>query len=288
MLELPDSPTDHLKLADWLELYALISPDLNSSQGDLEGALRVSALFDSGDNERIERQSLEIFDELEQRVNAAGEAYPFQLNYSGVLQVRSSWEKFPAYIFCLCLSYFGSEDSKPRKLFEQVSCLAARKYLQGEVIGFGAPRTELPSSFSEAVTEMCRHIGEGQSYKDQPSLSSKDDRLDLVAWKDFRDKLSSKILMFGQCASGWDWEDKLTELRPEAFCGNWMADFPTSPLIRSFFTPHRIERRKWNWATRNAGILFDRCRVAYWAHGEEADYNHHLAWSKDLLTRVAL
>ena len=285
MLELPDSPTDTLRLADWLEIYALLSPDGNSSRGDLESALRVAALYEIDDDEDIELKCLEVFDELEQRLKASGEAYPFDLDYS-VLQVKSSWEDFPAYIFCLCLSYFGwtarkNEAINPRKLFEKLSCLAAKRFLQGNAVDFGPPREKLPTPFPEAITVICRLIGEGEGYKDQPSLNRKDDKLDLIAWKEFADKLPSKMLMFGQCASGWNWEDKLTELQPEAFCGNWMQEVPVSPLIRSFFVPHRLERLKWKWATRQAGIFFDRCRIAFWAHQEKADYDSHITWVKN-------
>jgi hypothetical protein len=290
VLELPDSPTDSLKLADWLELYALISPDSNSSQGDLESTLRRAGLFDPDDDNAIERKALEVFHELEQRVKAAGEAYPFALAFP-VLQLKAEWEGFPAYTFCLCLSYFGwthrnNDLINPRKLFEQLSCLAAQKFLQGNVVGFGAPRSELPSAFPAAVTAMCQRIGEGGGYREQPSLGRQDDTLDLVAWKDFTDKWPSKVLMFGQCASGWNWEDKLAELQPETFCSQWMQQVPVSPLVRSFFIPHRIEWPRWEFITRKAGILFDRCRIAFWAHGASTDYGSHLAWVRDSLAQI--
>lgn len=168
MLELPDSPTDSLQLADWLEIYALLSPDGNSSRGDLESALRVAALHELDDDEDIELKCLEVFDELEQRSKASGEAYPFGLDYS-VLQTKSNWEDFPAYIFCLCLSYFGwtarrDEAINPRKLFEKLSCLAAKRFLQGNAVDFGPPRRKLPTSFPEAITVMCKLIGSNSRF----------------------------------------------------------------------------------------------------------------------------
>ncbi|MBC8447855.1 MAG: hypothetical protein H8D78_08900 [Chloroflexi bacterium] len=288
MVDLPfDDLTDPLRLADWLELHALCSPDHNSSRGDLESALRTAALLELDDDEEIELKLLEVFWELEERARAAEQAYPFDLAFrGGVLELRSNWESFPAYVFCLCLSYFGSEDAAPRKLFEEVSRLAARGYLQGEAVGFGSPRTELPRSFSVAIAELCQRIGEGEGYSDQPSLSRKDDRLDLVAWKEFVDRHPSKVLMFGQCASGWNWEAKLTELQPKAFCDHWMQETPVSPLISSLFIPHRIEPSKWKWVARNAGIVFDRCRIAFWAHQEGANFDAIISWIKGLLVQV--
>jgi hypothetical protein len=36
--------------------------------------------------------------------------------------------------------------------------------------------------------------------------------------------------------------------------------------LRSFFIPYRIVNEKWDYYARYAGILFDRCRVSYWAY----------------------
>ncbi|OGO43817.1 MAG: hypothetical protein A2Z04_02155 [Chloroflexi bacterium RBG_16_57_9] len=234
--------------------------------------------------------TLEAFEEVEQRKKAAGEAYPFELNYRGVLQLKSSWEDFPVYSFCLGLSYFGlTETNIAPKLFEQVSCQAAKGYLKGNVIGFGWPRKELPSSFPGAIAELCRFIGEGGGYRQQSSLGRKDDTLDLVAWKDFTDKWPSKVLMFGQCAAGQNWEEKLGELNPEAFWDQWMQYSLVSPRpIKSFFIPHRVERGKWEFFARKGGLLFERCRIAFWAHQEKVDYYSHVAWIRELLERIAL
>jgi hypothetical protein len=288
MIELPADLTDPLKLADWLELYALLSPDHNASSGDLESELRRASLFELDDDTTIERKTIETFGEIELRVQAAREAYPFDLDYQqGTVQVRSSWQDFPAYTFCLCLSYFGLTETKiaPR-LFEQVACWAAKGYLQGEVAAFGSPRSELPKSFSDAVTKLCALIGEGGGYREQPSLSRKDDTLDLVAWKDFVDKHPSKVLMFGQCAAGDDWQGKLGALQPITFCDQWMQ--PPTPIcapLRSFFMPHRIGKTRWELIARKSGVLFDRCRIAFWAHQEKADYSSHIAWVENMLAQ---
>jgi hypothetical protein len=287
MLELPDDPVNPLKLADWLEIYAILAPDRNSSRGDLERVLHRAALFELDDDEAIERMILDAFEEVEQRDRAASVAYPFDLNYRGILQLKSSWEDFPVYIFCLCLSYFPlRETNKAPKLFEKVSCLAAKSYLQGHSVGFGWPRTELSSSFPDAITELCNLMGEGAGYRQQSPLDRKDDTLDLVAWKDFTDKRSSKVLMFGQCAAGQHWEGKLGELQADTFCKQWMQFTPIHPPIRSFFIPHRVDRGEWDFLARKAGILFDRCRIAFWAHHEKVDYSNYVEWIRDLLAQV--
>lgn len=288
MIPLPlDDPTDSIRLADWLEVYALLSPDSNSSWGDLESVLCRASFFEIDDSEEIERKFLEVFMEIERRAESAKESYPFALYHPGVLQLKSRWEDFPAYAFCLCLSFFGlRETSIAPKLFEQISCLAVRGYLKGDVIGFGWPRKDLPSYFPDAVTEMCNRIGEGVGFREQSSLNCKDDTLDLVAWVDFADKRPSKVIMFGQCAAGRNWEAKAGDLDPDAFYKQWMQVALLSPPVKSFFTPHRIEWTKWDFIARKAGILFDRCRIAFWAHQEKADYAPYVEWTSSLLKRI--
>ena len=291
MFELPaDDPTNPLKLADWLELYAILSPDHNASRGDLESALRTAAFAECADDEEIELKVLEVFDELDQRDDATREAYPFNLTNPYIIQLKSEkWEDFPAYVFCLCLSYFGvPETNITPKLFERVSCLAARGYLSGEALGFGAPRIDLPSVFSQAITEMCKHIGEGIGFRDQSTFRRQDDALDLVAWTEFADRHPSKLRMFGQCAAGRNWESKLGDLQPEPFCDQWMLIPPILPPIKSFFMPHRIEQGKWESIARKGGILFDRCRIAFWAHQEAENYASHIGWARDQLVKCAL
>jgi hypothetical protein len=288
MLELPAvDPTNPLKLADWLEISSILSMDSDSSRGDLESALRIASFDGITDSEEIERKVLDVFDELEQREMAAAYAYPFNIE-GGILKLKSAWTNYPAYIFCLFLSYFGlSETRVAPKLFESVSCQAAKGYLNGNAVSFGSPRTELPSNFPSAVTKLCRLIGEGGQFLEQPSLYRKDDTLDLVAWVDFIDKLPSKVFMFGQCAAGDNWGDKLAELQPDAFWKQWMMESLVSPIpIKSFFIPHRIESNRWNFISRKAGIVFERCRIAYWAHDGELNFARHVKWVQQIILRI--
>ena len=142
--------------------------------------------------------------------------------------------------------------------------------------------------FPEAISALCERLGEGDGYGGESSLNRQDDHLDLVAWKNFPDKLPSKIVMFGQCASGKHWRDKLAELQPEPFWGQWMARAHVSPLVRSFFVPYRIERAWWRYTAGNSGVVFDRCRIAYWVSDQQVDYSPYLEWTKGLLASVSL
>jgi hypothetical protein len=278
-LPLPSDVTNALSLADWLELYAQLSADGNSSKGDLESALKTASVLEAKGSDALEALCLEVFSELEQRVVAAGEAYPFLIAGS-VLSSKPKQEEFAAYLFCLYLSYFRWSTKRnseikvnPWLLFEELSCVAAVEYLNGEGVLFGTSRGNTKAAqkgFKAAVSNLCRQMGEGKDFKAQPDLSRKDDGVDLVAWKRFTDKRPSMLVMFGQCAAGHDWAEKLTRLKPSAFWGQWTVDSAVSPHLSSFYVPHRIVEAKWEYSGRYAGILFDRCRVAYWAFRNNA------------------
>ncbi len=290
MFRLPIDLTDILQLADWLELYAILAPDGNSSSGDLWGELSRAALYELDTDESKERKIIDVFYELEQRNRAAGAGYPFEVD-NGVLRINpQGWRDSAAYVFCLTLSYFGTTESKPRKLFEQISCAALKRYVDGDALVFGSPRTDMPSNFTEAVTELCSRLGEGWQFQSgRDSRARKDANLDLVAWKQFPDRYPSKLIIFGQCASGQDWRKKLGELQPREFWSLWVQSPLVSPVpMKSFFVPHRIDQKDWDVVATQAGILFDRCRIARYATGDGETYRDHANWIEAVLGSALL
>lgn len=272
MLPLPQTPVSAIKLADWLELGALVSSDTSSSAGDLERALRASGLLDSDEgraDEAIEQKTLEVFAELDSRLVAAGPGYPFTIDRS-ILNLSEDWGAYLPYVFCLCLSYFGWRHPPgytifPTRIFEHLSTIAAKNYVAGNAVRFATPRIGLPSRFNLAINVLCRDlIKEGGGYKDSTPKRSGDRTLDVVAWREFRDDSPGKLLLFGQCASGANWVEKLSEHQPGAFCAQWMLTIPLVEPLKAFFIPHRVEEDDWEWYSRRAGIIFDRCRLSSW------------------------
>ncbi len=304
MLPLPDSPTDPIKLADWLELCALISPDSNSSRGDLERALRAAALADLPSDEAIEEKVVNVLTELQDREKAAGMGYPFNIE-QGLLNTKPDWEEYPSYVFCLCLSYFGCKEKKgsksfPRRWFEHLSRDAVQQYVGGGALRFASPRVkkELPTKFDAAIRFICSVLKEGVDYKPGGLPGRKDDAVDIIAWKPFPDELPGKLILFGNCATERNWEgSKRTELQPEEFCSDWMTDPPRCKIVRSLFVPHRIDRTRLLPNLGRAGIIFDRCRISYWTHfiGPASQHKKHerpfaysplVKWSRNALVKV--
>ena len=295
--------------ADWLELRAIEADDGNSSIQDLIQAIRRTGTIEAiaeddedGDpqdsrSERIQAVAEDAFSEIEDRHASCGGhrgTYPFRLRPQ-YIELRVEKPRDSLYLFLLLLSQFG-KDAGPKgadasRLFELVSMDAAAAYFGGSQSGvesyhFGAPRRSTPRKFVDALDEMCRRMGEGKGCRaDRHNLSDqKDAKLDLTVWRPFRDDHPGKLIGFGQCATGGDWKDKLTDLHPEAFCGMWMLDTPVVNPVRLFFIPFRVERRQWMDFARRGGIIFDRCRIAGYARQVNRDLMRECAvWSSYVL-----
>lgn len=296
MLRLPLPATDELRLADWLELHALLSPDSNASYIDLERALRREGVFGLDNDESVERKIQEVSLELERRAVSAAEAYPFVIDERSI-STKGPIDRFVPYVFCLCLSFLGSEENLdrrpfPRRMFEYLSCEAARNFVGGDVVRFASPRrkSDLPVEFNRAVDELCFRIGEGIAFRGKRTFSTKDDAIDVVAWRDFPDRAEGKLLLVGNCASGNNWDSKLDELQPQLFCEDWMHETPVSIHvgIRAFFVPRRIPLSDWKRVSRRAGVIFDRCRIAHWVSrvDEFRDKQHYLNWCRSILQKI--
>jgi hypothetical protein len=282
----PSDTTDALAWADWLELTALASVRSNASYGDLTSVLKRLGM------EGAERISTGAMNELNRRVIAAAESYPFA--FSGtLLSQRDDWHSFSPYVFCLLLSYAEEQQKRVRNLhhermFEQLSCIAARRYIGGEVLRFGYPRmAPVPAGFKEALVFVSGKVGEWIPSQ-RVQLRKNDDGLDLIAWKPFPDRQAGKLVLFGHCASGGNWDSKVNELQPGVFCTKWLGG-EKSPLLKAFFIPHRLSPDVFEDRAPSARLFFDRCRIAYWADNGEfgkATSQANVRWCEKLLSRL--
>jgi len=309
------------QLADWLELCALKDSDRNASFSDLLRQLEVSgssdaspSLEDAFDDEdlagaenaveepaqnecknKCEAAAEGAFFEVTERLVACGGngMYPFEVGENHI-KVRDETEQ-SVYVFLLLLSTYG-HDAGPAtrdgaKLFEEVSAQAAETYLGGNRLAcskvFGFPRRLQPRDFGSALDRLCREMGEGVAHRERPkSKDQKDAKLDVVAWRGFPDGRCGKLIAFGQCATGANWPEKLTELNPQNWCRLWMQETPGEFPIRLFFVPHRVEEEAWYLTCVNGGVLFERCRIAHLAQSSPADLVAKLAaWSGFVLDR---
>ncbi len=219
------------------------------------------------DIEPFETTLDEWIEALSHRDRACGpsDAYPFSIGRHG-LQLRE--RPSAAYLFQLFVSLGFNEDhsdgTSVYKLFEELSAMAAGRYLGDSrtAMVFGWPRQGLPAGFREAVFHLANLLREGKACADREGLDqSKDDGLDVVAWKGFPDRRASKLILFGQCAAGRHWKEKSHELQPRRWCKRNFAGPVALDPIPAFFVPRTLSERD----AYDAGgdqILLDRCRIA--------------------------
>lgn len=297
-----------MELADWLELSALADEDRNASIQDLTAELRRNGTVEAyatvtwddsepvldeseGDERTIEDtvdsrgESTEaiseaVFAELEARGRSANLGYVYDIERD-YIQLKPGLDVTAStYIFQLLLSTqrvrdYTSSQLHPERQFEALCVRTLQSYFGGvsntQGFKFGWPREPEYSSFSEALTHIISLFNEGGTVKSRSlAQSRRDDKLDVVVSIPFGDGEPGQLIAFGQCATGTDWESKLSELYDTAkWCEQWMTDPPTVAPVRTFFIPYCIESSRWKHASRRGGVLFERCRIA--SHLTELD-----------------
>lgn len=302
-----DRPEDH---ADYLELMALkrrgAAVSIYEYIKDLNVASADEVIGDSDpdsagqafdQSEPIAEAAFAELDDRRDACDATARHYPFDVSNDS-LKRRPDGER-SVYTFLALLSWYGTSMQQTElngvQLFEDVCASAAAAYLGGpsphvKSYVFGFPRRIAPKGFKDALDDLCKQLGEGEGHrKGRPKLPhEKDAKLDLVAWKDFHDRRQGKLITFGQCATGGDWVQKITEL-PATFdwCTTWMADRPGVWPLRSFFVPHRVDRTNWFDACVKGGLLLDRCRIASLSSGVDRNLQDKLAaWSSHVVTVI--
>lgn len=276
-LPAPSASDPREEQADWLELLALAKKDLNSSLEDLvrqhrrsgstDGLGGIDTATDRG-SERAQQVAEEAMAELSDRTMSCGGRYPFRVE-ERYIQARKNSRK-SIYVFLLALTRWG-KDAGPvgtdaADLFERVCAKAAEEYLGGTERGarsylFGFPRRVTLPGFRAALDDLCQQMGEGGGCRERPTTSDqKDAELDLAAWRGFDDRRAGQLIALGQCATGGNWNEKISVLHN--FPKKWMIESPLVEHVRMFFFPRRLELHKWEVTVIDAGIAFDRCRIA--------------------------
>ena len=307
----PPLPNDtRSRFADWVEVASLIQPR-GAGSGDLAGFYGTTqdsehdVEFDELADEHLETEILEesqvmftdqVLTEIEYRTKVLGWDYPFVIE-----SARSGWRVLPAdepaddhcavarhcYVFCLLASALrdrrihGSRSAELKmpmeRLFQEVAVGAAAAIMCGDVISFGWPRPE-GTGFRAALDGTCRKLGLGEPLQHLPAWSSgqeKDAGIDVIAWREFRDRRPGKLVMLGQVASGLDWPKKSVKNDTYRFFA-WFSRPPTEHFVPAIFIPfpqhHECSPRSgvpFDYAAfddawlreRNLGLVVDRLRI---------------------------
>lgn len=249
MIELPDA-NSYGAVADWIEIHLATTADFISRA-------ELSSILEGLTGEEIPESFLSsVWNELINRQNRYVNP-PFTVSEQRIC--KASAPHGNEYIACLIFSLFGasSERLSGTKLFERLSALVLKEYLQGEVFIFGWPVLDgMETAIGRRILDVSSKLKE--RFAESPRSPYKDRGVDIIAWKSFAEGRSSQCVILAQCAAGKDWCNKTRDLPLESWSQyiHWACD-----PVTAFFVPCIIPDDSWHDISREAGILFDRIRI---------------------------
>lgn len=251
--------------ADWLELRACISPARKVHIVDIERAWEAQRQSEDTDYEGGEAE----FDEwlnpiircIERRSNSLSDAYPFSLDDNADVleftgQLSDNRVGHIVYLLCLVLSALpDSAVAQPTTLdvtndirdrFQSCAAWAAAGFIGGccHVLGWPRPEGDSLTKALESVYHSFMADGESEVRSGQvpgTSGAEKDAGIDVIAWKPRHDRMSGKVYLVGQVASGKNWRDKAVSPDVASLHANWFNVQPVSIAIPAMFIPFSLE-----------------------------------------------
>lgn len=260
MLTVPERTVHRSKLADWMELKAIQSPDGRAAFATLVSQAALSEdqpETNIGDEDKAEdRFVLNVQAEIERRLKNVGDHYPFRIDDKGrVLIFQNTVTQVGAvYLFCLFLSHAFDKSIMPkqlaprvtnkiRDLFQACATVAAGGWVTGPAVSFGFPRPN-GEGFLQALHRVYLLFGDGKPRKKpRPAAAKKikDNGIDIIAWRRSLDGLASTLYLVAQVASGADWVAKSVRPDREHFHDYWFETKPGSQPTDAMFTPFGLE-----------------------------------------------
>ena len=260
MFSVPDDTVHRSKIADWIELEAIASPDKRFGFGTLVSA---TELGEDEQEQNIADESaaedslvLRAQEEIERRLKNVGDDYPFRIDKLGrVLEFREPVTTVGAvYLFCLFLSHAFDRTvvskaqapritNKLRDLFQAAATVAAGGFVEGPSISFGFPRPD-GAGYLEIIQRVYKLFGDGKPRKKpRPAAAKKikDNGIDVIAWTRSIDGLPCTLYLVAQVASGADWEDKSVTTDRLHFHKYWFTREPGSQPHDAMFMPFALE-----------------------------------------------
>lgn len=262
MLQAPSSSkTD--TLADWAEAACLFGKHTSVSESELEKVL------DEAGTPNLDDAVSDIWREIYLRHREVGKTHPVKTQH-GRLERIQLWTQNLAYAFQLLLALEGQYEStkiSPQnriptaKLFERLSTSVLKEYLSGEAINFGVSREEpIPKGFSDGIEYVCEKLKEIRGTLESYTSWTKDDGVDVIAWRPFGDERSGKVIILVQCASGGDWTNKVNEIGIDLWQDHIRC--AVEPIKALAFPFVCLDKTQWRRLSRKGpGILLDRLRI---------------------------
>lgn len=277
------------ELADYAELSCW-------AQGDISATALTSLLARLDENdysdgvpeeEDIPRYTEDAFLEVERRIEGCRRGYPFHLGDKGdTLSIIPNADSgvYAIYKYLLLATRLNMNSNRSHAgidgthLLEELSAETCREYFGDRAASLVFGTATGAPEFQGKIEDLCIQIGEGGGYESQVTGQNRtrDGKLDVVVWKHFSDGLAGKLIAFGQCKTGTNYQDTLTQLQPDSFCRKWMRSSPALTPVRMFFVAEALPQGKWYNFASDSGLLFDRCRIV--------DFSSQV--SRSVLTRI--
>lgn len=262
---------DPIRIADWAELQILYSGSTSISLESIRTEADVEGLLEDDDHSDVPSMSSEVTErfvseavrEINRRSVNGGKGYPFRIQ-GNRLELRPGVHRWTPYAFCLmvCDRDYWSSGDPSTMMFEHVASRALRSYLMGSSIRFGAPRNAPRQEIVVALENLTKCTGDSLLRVFPVRSTDKDLGLDVVGWKDFDDRQTSKMLVYMQCATGEDWHSKSGDL-DLSLGGLWNQIIRwTTPPVKAMAIPYIVPPGE-DWERATPGLLLmDRLRIS--------------------------
>jgi hypothetical protein len=167
---------------------------------------------------------------------------------------------------------------KGRVLFHACASIGVAGLLRNaNTVWFGWPRPD-GAGFLTALANLCERMGYGKAKQQIPAglpTDAKDDQIDVIGWRTFRDQRNGNLLILCQAATGQSWDEKSIVNHVDAF-RQWFDLSPyalaTASIALPFPAHHEVneypeegfQAARHNAALRSQsrhGVLIDRLRI---------------------------
>ena len=296
MFKWPGNPSPKAsaeELADFVEFMAWQKTGASSTEvSRLLGRIDENDYADGiPEEEESDTIVAEAFAEVQRRSESCQGGYPFVMAREGRtlrLAYEDENEKHIIYKYLLLATRLNMNNNRIHAnfdgtlIFEELSAETARSYLGARAEGFVLGTANQGHNFPARVNDLCRQLREGGEFikRNYAPPTERDGKLDIVAWKPFSDLLPGKLITFGQCKTGTNYRDTLTQLQPDAFCTKWMRDQIVPTPVRAFFVAEALLQSGWYNIVADSGLLFDRCRIVDFCDGISRDtFDKVISWT---------
>jgi hypothetical protein len=252
---------------DWIEASALFSGE-RATQSNIKDILDEEEILPGSDAAEVFVS--DVWRQLRSRARICGDGTPFEFGYQEIHCKEKYWRRWPAYSFCLYLSYCHRSAKPPREksypeqgsLFESLVESSLQRLLPTWITFQTGWTTTKPAHLPEVVNKVAKRLGGNLGNIPRwNTKGSKERGLDLVCYREFPDMRGGFPAFFVQCASGKEFEQKLGD--PNLSVWNDLVKVvPQSLPRKAFATPLSFSRTEFErHSITGEALMLDRMRL---------------------------